>query len=160
MKDCESCSFFGAVLPDLGRIVEALCASCCCVSRGCMCVCVCVSQATMQIFAASSSRSPWMRCGLCRRPRCSTRAPSRPCGWRWSRGPPSSSGRCFTHPLPILHTAPVFCSSRDVPTPLLLFFGSVTCTEVPPPRATFRSRTSTWLWPSCWSWPCRGGLSG
>lgn len=56
------------------------------------------------------------------------------------------------------------CSSVSLfvhfPTSLLLFLRSVMCTEVPPPRATFRSRTSTWLWPSCWSWPCRGGLSG
>lgn len=38
--------------------------------------------------------------------------------------------------------------------------GSVMYTEVPPPKATFRSRTSTWLWPSFWSWPCRGARSG
>lgn len=55
--------------------------------------------------------------------------------------------QCFSHSVTFQHTS-------------FFFFGSVMCTEVPPPRATFRFRTSTWLWPSCWSWPCRGGLSG
>lgn len=32
--------------------------------------------------------------------------------------------------------------------------------EVPAPKATFLSRTSTWPWPSCWSWLYRGALSG
>lgn len=53
-----------------------------------------------------------------------------------------------------------FSSFCQGPTFLLLFFGAAMCMEVPPPRATFLSRTSTWLWPSCWSWPCSGGLSG
>lgn len=122
--------------------------------------CLCVLQEMMQIFAASSSRNPWMRYVLCQRPRFSTRAPSRPCGWRSLRGPQSSSGDCFTNPLPILSIAPVFFSFRQVPTSLLLFSGTAMCTEVPPPRATFRSRTSTWLWQFCWSWLCNGGLLG
>lgn len=43
---------------------------------------------------------------------------------------------------------------------VLSFLGSVMYMEVPAPKATFLFRTSTWPWPSCWSWLYRGALSG
>lgn len=49
----------------------------------------------------------------------------------------------------------IFCDSHVSSS-----LGSVTYMEVPAPKATFLSRTSTWPWPSSWSWLYRGALSG
>lgn len=156
MKHCESCSFFGAVLPDLGRIVESLCGYRCRVSRGCMRVSVCVAGDDADLCSELLQESLDALRAL-------------PEATLFDEGTVSSVW------LEVVERATkflrsIFCppSSHSphrtsvllVPTSLPLFFGPVTCTEVPPPRATFLSRTSTWLLPSCWSWLCRGGLSG
>lgn len=53
---------------------------------------ICDSQEMMQIFAASCSRSLWMRCVLCQRPPCLMREPFHLCGLKLLREPPSFWG--------------------------------------------------------------------
>ncbi len=111
----------------------------------------------MLISAASSSRSLWTPCALCQRLRSLTRELYHQCGSKSLRGPPSSSGLLLTDRS--LNLCIVICAGQSFSN-CLVSLKPVTYMEVPAPKATFLFRTSTWPWPSCWSWLYRGALSG